>query len=195
MPISLNDDAPRISTPVVKRQKIGEKFVGAVVRVEQRDVLKDGEKVLKANGKPRQELVVHCLAMPSTTAVAGIGDTIGVPEPGAELRLILRGGAFGDWIEARKTHRNGHLNVGDVVVQVVEFAQAYDANGGIKGGRLTDQAAIDALPRQTTIGFYGPLSLHEPKDQQWVAAAEAAYHRATAIEAAPAVDDDTSEPF
>ena len=31
---------------------------GAVVRTERRDVFKDGKPVLKANGKPRQELVV-----------------------------------------------------------------------------------------------------------------------------------------
>jgi hypothetical protein len=194
MPIQLNNDTPRVSTPVVKRTKIGERFVGAVVRTEQRDVLKDGKKVLKANGKPRQEMVVYCVAMPKTTAVAGIGDHVGVPDPGDEVRLILRGGAFGDWIEARKSHRGGHLNVGDVVVQVVEFAQAYDASGNIKGGRITDQAAVDALPRQTTIGFYGPLSLHEPKDAEWVEAAEAAYHRGNAIPAASPVLSD-EEPF
>lgn len=204
MPIDLNDDVQRTSTPVVKRQKIGDKFVGAIVRFEQRDVMKKNpatdtlEPSLKPNGKPRQELVVTCVTMPKTTSMAGIGDLTKVPEPGDIVRLILRGGAFGDWIEARKSHRNGGLRVGDVVVQTVEFAQCYDAGGSPKGNKITDQATADAVPRGTTVGFYGPLTLHEPKPDgaEWVAKAEEAYREANAIQLAPAagaVDDE--EPF
>lgn len=204
MPIDLNDDVQRTSTPVVKRQKIGDKFVGAIVRFEQRDVMKKNEKTgllepsLKPNGKAKQELVVTCVAMPKTTSPAGIGDHTKVPEPGDIVRLILRGGAFGDWIEARKSHRNGGLRVGDVVVQTVEFAQAYHADGTPKGGKITDQATADEVPRNTAIGFYGPLTLHEPKPDgaEWVAKAEEAHREANAIQLAPAagaVDDD--EPF
>lgn len=187
MPIGLQEDTPRISTPVVKRQRFGDKFVGAVVRIEQRDVQKRDQATgvlkpqIKANGKPRQELVVHCLAMQGTTSIAGIGDTNGVPAPGTEVRLILRGGAFGDWIEARKTHRDGALNVGDVVVQKVEWAQAYRADGESQGPKITTQADADNLPRTTSVGFYGPLTLHEPKDQAMVDLAEAAYHKANAV--------------
>ena len=199
MPITLEDDHPRVSTPVVKRQRIGERFVGAIVRVEQRDRMKkvdgDWRPMLKDNGKARQELVVHCLSMPKTTTVAGIGDDVGVPEPGTLVRLILTGKAFGEWIEARKSHRGGHLNVGDVVVQEVTVAQAYDANGQPKGGEMTDQATADKIPRGTSVGFYGPLTLHEPKEQEWVDQAEAAYRNATAVAAAPPVDDGTDEPF
>lgn len=187
MPIELQDDNSHTSTPVVKRQRFGDRFVGAVVRIEQRDVQKRDEATgvlkpqMKANGKPRQELVIHCLAMEGTTSIAGIGDDNGVPAPGDEVRLILRGGAFGDWIEARKTHRGGALHVGDVVVQTVEWAQAYTAEGAPKGGKITTQAVADALPRSTSIGFYGPLALHEPKDQRMVDLAEAAHRKATAI--------------
>lgn len=204
MPIDLNDDVQRTSTPVVKRQKIGDKFVGAIVRFEQRDVMKKNpatdtlEPSLKPNGKARQELVVTCVTMPKTTSPAGIGDSTSVPEPGDLVRLILRGGAFGDWIEARKSHRNGGLRVGDVVVQVVEFAQCYDASGGVKGGKITDQATADDVPRTTTIGYYGPLTLHEPKPDgaEWVAKAEAAYLDATAITLAPAAPaGDVEDPW
>jgi hypothetical protein len=202
MPIGLEEDTPRTSTPVVKRQRIGDKFVGAIVRIEQRDVQKRDEATqvlkpqLKANGRPRQELVVHCLAMEGTTSIAGIGDDNGVPAAGTEVRLILRGGAFGDWIEQRKTHRGGALNVGDVVVQKVEFAQAYGADGTAKGGKIMTQAEADLLPRSTSVGFYGPLTLHEPKDQTMVGAAEAAYRKATAVVLdAPATPGFDEEPF
>lgn len=191
MPIPLNDGAGAAGYPVVKRQRIGETFVGAVVRTEQRPVLKDGEQVLKPNGKPRMELVVTALAMPGTTAPAGIRDNTAVPAPGDRVRLILRGGAFGQWIEAGDAL--GGLQVGDVVTQVTEWAQAYDANGGPKGPKMTTQAEIDALPRSTTVGIYGPLTLRRaaPGEESWVTAAEAAY-RDTAERIA--LDDDTATP-
>lgn len=201
MPIGLQEDTPRTSTPVVKRQRFGDKFVGAIVRFEQRDVQKRNETTgvmtpqMKPNGKARQELVVHCLAMEGTTSVAGIGDDNGVPGPGTEVRLILRGGAFGDWIEARKGHRDGGLNVGDVVVQKVEWAQAYNANGQAQGGKITTQADADALPRTTSVGFYGPLTLHEPKDQALVEEAEAAYRKATAVVLDAPSSDGDEEPW
>ena len=42
---------------------------------------------------------------------------------------------------------------------------------------ITDQAAADALPRSTAVGYYGPLSLHEHNDHAYLSAAQAA-HRA-----------------
>jgi hypothetical protein len=206
MAIDIPEETRAASTPVVKRQKIGEKFVGAIVRFEQRDKTKtdtDGTRrpLLKTNGKPRQELVVHCIAMPNTTAKAGIGDDVYVPEPGNAVRLILGGKAFGDWIENRKTHRNGKICVGDVVVQQTTRAQAYDANGAPKGPELTEQAQIDSIRDKapsTAIGVYGPITLHEPKDRQWVEAAEKAYKAATEVvldAGSGATADDYDEPF
>ena len=58
------EEAGTTRTPVLRRKRIGEEFVGALVRTTQRDVLKRDDAtgtdrpVLKANGKPRQELVV-----------------------------------------------------------------------------------------------------------------------------------------
>ena len=191
MAIELEDAQRGTSTPVVKRQRIGEKFVGAIVKAEQRDQTKmvDGVRtpVLKPNGKARQELVVHCLAMSTNTAEVSLGDDRHAPEPGEMVRPTLKGKAFGDWIEQRKGHRVGKLNVGDVVVQTVTHAQAYDANGTPKGGEITDQAQADAVPRGTSLGFYGPVTIHEPKDSEWITKAEAAYHQLTAI---PAAADD-----
>ena len=100
--IELEEPTRGTSTPVVKRQRIGERFVGAVIRTEQRDQTKmvDGVRtpVLKPNGKARQELIVHCLTMPTNTAEVALGDDHHVPEAGEVVRLILKGKAFGDWI-------------------------------------------------------------------------------------------------
>jgi len=197
MGIELDEPQRSTSTPVVKRQKIGEQFVGAIVKVEQRAQTKqvDGVRVevLKPNGKARQELIVHCIAMPKNTAEVSLGDDRHLPVEGEPCRLILKGKAFGDWIEQRKTHRDGKLNVGDIVVQKVTIAQQYDANGQPKGGEITDQAQAEAVPRGTSLGFYGPVSIHEGKDADWIAKAEAAYHALTAIPAA--ADASFDEPF
>ena len=65
--------------------------------------------IVKPNGKHAQELVVTCLTLPNTTSPAGLGDDESVPEPGTIVRLILKGKAFGDWIEAKKlTTRRFH---------------------------------------------------------------------------------------
>lgn len=194
MPITL--DEPRApGAPVVKRQRIGERFVGALVTTQQRDVLKDGKPALKDDGKPRQELVLTLVAMPGTTCTAAIGDKAAVPNPGEVVRLILRGGGFGDWIEARKSH--GELQVGDVVEQTIDHAQAYDAQGKPSGQKLTTQEQANAVPRSQSLGFYGPLALRRAAgdEMQWVTEAEQAYHAQRArISAEPANDID-QEPF
>jgi hypothetical protein len=169
-------DTGSTSTPVIKSQKIGEIARLALVRWEQRAMKRDGQEVINPRtGKPRNEMIIHGLALPGTTALAGIGEMQEVPAPGTPCRFILRGGGFGQWIEARKSHRNGKLCVGDVVVRTIDFAQAYDAQGAPKGSRITSQAEVDRLPRSTTIGFYGPISLEVANDEAMVAQAEAAY--------------------
>lgn len=176
MTIELPDQGATSSTPVIKAQKIGEVARIALVRCEQRKMLKDGQEVVNPRtGKVRHEMIVHGLALPGTTAMAGIGDRQEVPAPGTPCRFILRGGGFGAWIEARKAHRSGKLCVGDVVGRTIEFAQAYDAQGAPKGNRITSQAEVEKLPRSTTVGFYGPITLEKANDEAMVAQAEAAY--------------------
>ena len=170
-------------TPVVKRQRIGDKFVGAILdKPLQRQRMKTVDGVstpmVKRDGKPAYELVIECIALPGTTAQVGLGDDTHVPEPGERCRLIIHGKSFAEWIEALRNHRGGkQLKVGDVVKITVDHAQAYDASGQPKGGPITDQAAADALPRSTAVGYYGPLSLHEHNDHAYLSAAQAA-HRA-----------------
>ena len=179
MPITLDQPTgPRV--PVMKRQRIGDTVTGAVVRTEQRDVLKDGEPVLKPNGKPRQELVVTIVVMPGTTMPAGIGsDPATVPQAGEVCRMILRGKSFGDWIEAKNAL--GPLNVGDVVSQTTDHAITYTASGQA-AATLRTQAELDSVPRGQSVGVYGPLTLRRsrPDEAQWVNQAEAEHHAATA---------------
>jgi hypothetical protein len=183
--------------PVVKRTALGQKFFGAIVKVEQRDRLKKDETtgamvpVLKAGGKARQELVVTCMTLPGTTAPVGLGENEYVPEAESLVRLILKGKAFGDWIET-KAALNRPVQVGDVVSQVTDRAQVYDAQGNASGPELTDQAAVNAVPRGRSVGIYGPITVREPKNgSPWIEKAEAAYHslRET-ITAEPEADSD-----
>jgi hypothetical protein len=91
------------------------------------------------------------------------------------VRLILKARGFGDWIEARRGHRKGKLNVGDVLTLETRWAKQYDQDGNAKGPKIDDQAIADGLPRNVTVGFYGPLSLSEGSDPRWIEAAEQAY--------------------
>jgi len=185
MPIDIPEDrnnAP--TTPVMKRQAIGERTRIAIVRFEQRPRKdKEGAEIINPKtGRPKQELVVHGLAMEGTTAPCGKGDEQWVPTPGTPVRVILKGAGFGAWIEGRKTHRNGSMRVGDELKLVVEYAQAYDSNGDTRGGQITDQADVVALRMKgTTVGFYGALKLVEGSDAAMIAAAERAYLDATSI--------------
>jgi hypothetical protein len=176
MPTPLDDGGRGPGLPVVKRTAIGQTFVGALVKTEQRNVIKDGAPKLKDNGKPQQELVLTLLTMPGTTAPAGIGDSQGTPAPGDLVRMILRGASFGQWIEAKQKH--GSLMTGDVVAHVTEYGQAYDADGKPTGGKLMTQAEVDAVPRSRSLGIYGTLTLRRstPAEAEYATRADAAHH-------------------
>ena len=181
MPIQLETER-KAGLPVVKRTALGQTFHGAILKVEPRDRLKKDEvtgalvPMPKPNGKPRQELVLTCMTLPGTNAPVGLGDDEHVPEPGEIVRLILKGRAFADWIQS-KADLGRPVQVGDIVKQVTDKAQVYDAQGNSSGAELTDQAAVNAVPRGRSIGIYGPITVRAPKDgSPWVAKAEAAYH-------------------
>lgn len=168
--------------PVVKRTAIGQLFEGAVVNLERRNRTKRGDDgqtitLTKPDGKPRQELVITCLAV-SGDAPAGIGDEQGIPDPEDIVRVILKGKAFADFIQAER-ELGRQLQVGDFFKQRTTSAQVYDANGDPKGDLLTTQEQVDAVPRQATVGIYGELKL-EPGSGEWVDKAEAAYRALTA---------------
>ena len=163
MAIELNDGS-RIGAPVIRQQRLGEVAYLAVVRTEQRDRLRrnqsNSEMESIPNGSDRQ---------------GRLGDEGGVPAAGDRVRVILKAKGFGDWIEARRGHRKGKLNVGDVLTLETRWAQQYDQDGNAKGPKIEDQATADAVPRNVTVGFYGPLSLSEGTDGRWIEAAEQAY--------------------
>lgn len=186
MPIDLNDQSAAIGTPVLRQQRIGEMAAIAIIRTEQRDRLRRNpstnqmERIpngVDRNGQPKfkQEMVIHGIALPGTTMAAGISGTVSVPAPGDRCRLILKAKGFGDWIEARRQHRGGKLQVGDVLTLMTEHAQQYDQAGQPKGPKITDQATADATPRGVTIGFYGSMAIQPGADPAWIEAAENAY--------------------
>lgn len=195
MPIKLEEER-KPGLPVVKRTALGEKFYGAVILVEQRDRQKKDDTtgamvaVLKPGGKARQELVVTCLTLPGTTASVGLGENVYVPEREDLVRLILRGKAFSDWISA-KNDLGRPVEVGDVISQITDRAQVYDANGNPSGPEITDQASLNAVQRGKSVGVYGPVKLRAPKEgSEWIAKAEAAYHSLREpIVAEPLADD------
>lgn len=185
MAIELQETA-RASYPVLRHQRIGELAQLAIIKSEQRDRLRkdpvSNALVKIPNGinrdggpKFRQELVVHCIAMPGSTMQVKAGDDFVTPAPGDRVRVILKGKGFGEWIEAKKAHRGGKMLVGDVLLLSTQWAQRYDQDGNPKGEKLTSQADVDRIPRGTTVGLYGPIELSNGTDTRWIEAAEAAY--------------------
>jgi len=182
MAIALDEPRPT-GYPVVKRVRIGETFTGAIINYERRDIMKRDPAtgvlgpVPKGGGKNKQELVVTLVTLPGTTATAGLGDEVGVPAPGDVVRFIARGKSYGEWIEQANALKT--LNVGDILTHVTDSAQCYDADGGVKGPKITTQAALDAVPRATAVGVYGALTLGRGDPaSQWTAQAEAAHKAA-----------------
>jgi hypothetical protein len=64
------------------------------------------------------------------------------PEQRDRLRLILKAKGFGEWIEARRQHRRGRLNVGDVLVLETRWAQQYDQDGNPSGPPAAGDPAL-----------------------------------------------------
>lgn len=185
MAIELNDNT-RASFPVLRNQRIGELAQLAVIRTEQRDRLMKNQGTgqleripngMTRDGQPKfkQELVIHALALPGTTMQTKAGDDFITPAPGDRVRVILKGMAFGRWIEARKSHRGGKLQVGDLLITGTDQAQAYDQTGKPKGEPIRSQADADRIPRGVTVGFYGPIELAEGTDPAWISRAEEAF--------------------
>ena len=197
MAIELDEPNNAAALPVIKRRRLGETFTGALVRFKQRDVMKDGEPVLKPNGNPRQELVVTLVTMPGSDMQVGLGDYQAEAKPGDLVRAILRGGGYGAWIEA-SNELKGRV-VGDVVTLTTEYGQAYDANGKPHGDRITTQAEVDKVPRSQALGLYGPISIRRAKDteSEWVDLAEEAYNDLSAQPAPGSTPlyDEMEEPF
>lgn len=193
MPVA-QDQPGATRFPVVRRAAIGERFIGAYITHKSREILKDGKPVLKDNGKPRQELVVHALVMPGTTATVGNAENAATPAVGDIVRLILKGKSFGQWIEAMDALK-GVQRAGDIVEMVIDQAQQYDANGGVKGSPITTQDEANKVPRGVTLGFYGPVTLRActPADMEWVTKAEEAFATIGSGRTADVGGDD--EPF
>lgn len=175
---------PRI--PVLKRQTIGATFTGCIIDTRWRNqqrrnpVTNALEDVLKADGKPRQELVLTLLTIASTMP-AGIGDDApAVPAPGTIVRDILKGGACSQWIDAGKAIAGGPARF-DIYTTTTTYAQVYDQNGGASGPKITTNDQLNAVPRGRTVGVYGELTvaMYGPEHAAWVQLAQQAHLAAT----------------
>lgn len=192
MPI--DDPTPTTAgAPVLSRRAIGQSFKGVTCLMpETRDRLKfdretnTSKPMLKPDGKARQELVVTMLTIESTMPTGKI-DEPHIPSQGDVVRVILKGKAFGDWIDASK-ELGRKIGVGFIVEMDTTVAQAYDQEGNAKGSELTTQAAADGVPRGVSLGYYGPIRvrLAETADETaWDTKACQFYNDAQRPEAQP----------
>lgn len=191
MPIPLNEPGGSAGYPVLKRQAIGESFIGALVHLDQRQTQRDGQPQFKPDGKPRYELVVTLMTLQSNM-VAGSGDAQSVPQPGDLVRMIMKGGGYGDWIEAKNDFVGKHrpIEVGDFVQVTTTHAIRYESMGQHRAlGEIHSQDELNAYyqamvgpqARQESLGFRGGLSITVPPPEhaQTVAQCEEHYTRIT----------------
>jgi hypothetical protein len=201
MPIPLEE--PRTTgSPVLKRRTIGERFVGGIIRFESRNLLKDGEVQMKDNGKPRQEMVVHLLTHTSDM-VAGIGEDEAAPARGEIVRAILKGGGYGDWIDAKKG-LGRPVQVGDMFMLDTTHAVRYSGTTYSELGQVATQDEVDVwrqsranLDRKESLGFRGRLALRAPSDAEaaFVVECEQAYHQLARQGITLYDNDNQGEPF
>jgi hypothetical protein len=172
MPIDDPTPTPT-AAPVLSRRAIGQKFRGVTCLMpESRDRTKSDSNgnttpLLKPNGRPKQELVVTMMTIKSTMPTGKI-DEPRIPAEGEIVRAILKGKAYGDWIDASK-ELGRKIGVGFIVEMDTTIAQAYDEHGQPQGPEMTTQEQADAVPRGRSLGFYGPLTVRVPEGAEEVA--------------------------
>lgn len=193
--IPLDEGAGGVGSPVLKRRRIGEQFVGMLAHIERRDH-RDiaGNVVLKPDGKPRSEEVLTFVTLPGSSITAGIGkdDPGHVVEAGEVVRYIVTGGAYAAWIDAKKELRRGPV-VGDVMTLVHDHADVYPGPGQKPVARYTTQDQVDAHrinQRQGAVSIAGPIALRAALDGEsgtWLNDAINAHHAAKGRKAAAPV--------
>lgn len=180
--------------PVLKRSRIGEQFNGGLIRFDQRNMLDDdGKPIPKGDtGKYRQELVVHLMTLESTMS-AGLGGELNVPARGEIVRIILKGGGFSQWIDAKNAFDNDNrdlgrgLSVGDIITIDSTHAIRYKSTGDHADlGTFKDQAEVDDYlqnnaayrSRAESLGWRGNLVMQPapPEAAGFVVECETAYH-------------------
>ena len=178
MRIPIESERPT-GTPILRRRKIGERYRGAVIHYEQREQRNaEGVTRTKPDGKTARELVVHLLTIRSTMPV-GRRDDEWTPGEGEQVRLILKGGAWGQWIEAGKLVDGGVCR-GDILDLTTTYAEFYNGAGPIVG-KSTDENEIDQARRKgRTIGYRGDLTITAGTDEATIAACNSAYEAMTA---------------
>ncbi len=201
MPIDDPTPTPT-AAPVLSRRAIGQKFRGVTCLMpEQRQMTKTDANgvstpVLKPNGRPKHELVVTLMTIKSTMPTGKI-DEPRIPQEGDVVRAILKGKAFGDWIEASNA-LGRKVGVGFIVEMDTTIAQAYDETGQPVGGELTTQEQADAVPRGRSLGYYGSVTVRVPETAEevaWDTKACQFYNDTQRPDAGPAHVEHLEEPF
>lgn len=92
------------STPFAKLVELGDTLIGAYAGdvTRQRRQFGTGDPMLKADGRPAKEEIIHLIAMPGTTAKTGSDESYQPIEPGDHVRYSVNGYKWGQVIDGRK---------------------------------------------------------------------------------------------
>jgi hypothetical protein len=189
--IILEDGEAGTYYPVLKRTNIGEKFIGGLIKTENRDLMKKNpvtgvlESVINKRGKVSQQRVVWALVKDSTMP-AGTGDNERVPASGEIVRLLFDRGGYHQWITAQDAY-GGPLKVGLLIAMntthIVRFPPGdgpQEPCGEIRTPEELAAYLIDPTKRNENIGRRGDLAMKECDDLAFIEQCKAAYHQLNA---------------
>jgi hypothetical protein len=180
MPIELDEGRERV--PSMKPNRIGERFIGAIVRFDTRQARDyDSRELLwkkDAQGndtdKPVNILIIRAIAVEGDMQCGTTGDLTPVV-PGDEVNVVRKGGGWSDWIEGKNGFPEAHgrrLRVGDLVTLETTHGTAWRRGAGTQLD--TDEAVAAAkADRSVTVGVYARLTLAPAVDLELVERCEA----------------------
>jgi len=192
MPIEL--DTGGELPPIAKYIALGQEVRGGIVGIHKRQRTKynpldpeDREPIFKKNGKPSYELLVTIKTTEGTTAVTGKqGEEVPIVV-GSLVRMIHKGGGFGNYIDASKALMKvagRNVSVGDLYHGWCSDVTIYKNGSKIVEGVTDPEIVEKALEKDPKIdlGFYSSIEIDPPSDPEFLAECERLYHQAQASE-------------
>lgn len=172
------DNPTNVRPPVVSTRDFGLAVVGMIVDKEQR-TRKDqkGDPILTKAGRPAHEEVLTVTVLDGTTGTVGVDDDERVPRTGELVRLIFKGPAYAELIDARK--RVGPTQVGDVVTVTATSATTWRGAGDMADRNTTDPEIIRrARDKSWSVSFNVTVEYRRPRADELglVEEAEAHHH-------------------
>ncbi len=185
------DNPTSTRPPVLSTRGFGLRGVGMIVDKEQR-ARKDqkGDPILSKLGRPTYEEVLTVTVLEGTTGTITDGHDERVPKPGELVRLIFKGPAYAELIDARK-RVGGNTQVGDVVTVTTTSATTWRGAGDMADRNVTDPDVVRrARDKSWSVSWNVTADYRRPRADELGLVEEAEAHHHELRPAITLPDDD-----